>query len=298
MNVLSLFDGMSCGQIALDELGIEVDNYYASEIEDEAIKVTQNNFPKTIQLGDIKKLTNEELDKLPKIDMVIGGSPCKDLSIAMKDRKGLRGPKSSLFFEYLRILEYIDPKYFLLENVGRMKQSDKDVITHFLGAEPIKINSKLVGPALRGRLYWTNIPVDGKPKDKGIKLQDKLDNGYTDREKARAILASESRPLRTPVKMFHRYYSTGFTTVIFKDKQHYLDCVNHYEENYSDKSAREIKCDSNVYDGVRYLNQRELERMQTVPEGYTDCLTRNQAAKVLGNGWTVDVIKHIFKNLE
>ena len=94
--------------------------------------------------------------------------------------------------------------------------------------------------------------------------------------------------------MFHRYYSTGFTTLIFKNKQHYLDCVEHYEKNYSNKSAKEIKCNSDVYDGVRYLNQRELERMQTVPEGYTNILTRNEAAKVLGNGWTVDVIKHIF----
>jgi len=297
MNVLSLFDGMSCGQIALDELNIDVKNYYASEINKYAIKVTQHNYPNTKQIGDIKKLTKEKLDKLPKIDLIIGGSPCKDLSIAMKNRKGLRGPKSSLFFEYIRILEYINPKYFLLENVGRIRQSDKDVITHFLGVEPIKINSKLVAPALRGRLYWTNIEVDGKPKKVENNLSANLDKGYTDRKKSRAILASDSRPLRTPVKMFHRYYNTGFTTLIFKNKQHYLDCVEHYDTNYSDKSAREIECNSDIYDGVRYLNQRELERMQTVPEGYTDILTRNQAAKVLGNGWTVGVIKHIVKRI-
>lgn len=298
INVLSLFDGMSCGQIALERVGIKVNNYYASEIKDEAIKVTQHNYPNTIQLGDILNLTNDILNRLPKINLLIGGSPCQDLSVAMKNRKGLEGEKSRLFFEYIRVLEKVKPKYFLLENVGRMKKEDEEVITSLLGVKPMKINSKLVSAQLRDRFYWTNIPNIEQPKDKNIYLQDILDEGYTDREKARCLLESESRPLMTPVKMFHRYYSTGFTTLIFKSKKHFEDCKEHYNTYFKGKSAKEIHTDSNIYNGVRYLNQNELERLQTVPEGYTSCLNRNEAAGLLGDGWTVDVIAHIFKGLK
>ena len=140
-----------------------------------------------------------------------------------------------------------------------------------MGVEPIRINSKLVSAQLRDRLYWTNIPNVTAPKDKGIKLQDILTTGYTDREKARALLVSDSRPLRDKQRMLHRYKSTGFTTIV-------------WDEEGNDNS-------------IRYMNQTELERCQTVPEGYTKCLTRNEAADVLGDGWTVDVIAHIFRGL-
>lgn len=303
MKVLSLFDGMSCGQIALSKLGIKVDKYFASEIKEDAIKVTQGNFPNTIQLGNIEQLDGKQL---PKIDLLMGGSPCQNLSIAMaiEHRNGLKGDKSSLFYEYYRLLHETKPKYFLLENVGSMRKEDRDVITELLGVEPIKINSRLVSAQLRNRLYWTNIPNIEQPKDKNIKLNDVLTEGWSDREKARCLLESESRPLTTPIKMFHRYYSTGFTTLIFKSEQHCKDCVEHYEKYFKGMSAKEIdkklkndSIDISVYDGVRYFNQSELEKLQTVPLGYTSLLDRNSAAGLLGDGWTVDVIVHILKHI-
>lgn len=300
MKVLSLFDGMSCGQIALKKSGIIVEQYLASEIKDEAIKVTQHNFPSTIQVGSVVDL---KVECLPKIDLLIGGSPCQNLSIAMakKHRKGLEGDKSSLFYEYYRLLNETKPKYFLLENVGGMKNVDKQIISELLGVEPIKINSKLVSGQLRNRLYWTNIPNVNQPSDLNISLNDILEDGWSDREKANCLLESNSRPLTTPIKMFHRYYTTGLTTLVFKSKGHYEDCMDHYETNFKGKSAKEIDATgihSNVYDGLRYFYQTELEELQTVPKGYTDILTRNQAAGLLGDGWTCDVIAHIFKGLK
>ena len=283
---------MSCGRIALKKAKLPVDVYYASEIKENAMEVTQYNYSDTNQLGDVMELTTDELKKL-NIDLLIGGSPCQDLSIAMKNRTGLAGIKSKLFFEYVRVFKGLNPKYFLLENVGGMAKVDKDIITEIMGVEPIKINSSLVSAQLRNRLYWTNIPGVAQPKDGGILLQSILDTGYTDREKARCILESESRPLTTPIKMFHRYYSTGFTTLIFKDKKHYEDCKKHYDENYKGMAAKDIICNSDIYDGVRYFNQNELERLQTIPNGYTKILNRNDAAGILGDGWTADVIAHI-----
>ena len=130
-----------------------------------------------------------------------------------------------------------------------------------------------------------------------IRLNDILDYGYYPKHKARALLESDSRPLNTPVKMFHRFYSSGFTTLIFKSLDHYLECENHYNKNFYGKAASEIEYDGDVYDGLRYMNQNELEKCQTVPTGYTRMLTRNQAAGLLGDGWTVDVISHIFSYL-
>lgn len=301
MNVLSLFDGMSCGQIALKKLGIEFDGaknkYFASEIKKHGIKVTMDNFPNTIQLGDVTKIN---FDKLGKIDILIGGSPCQDLSCANKERKGLEGDKSKLFYEWYRAFKTLKPKYFLLENVGSAKKEDIKIITKLLGVEPIRINSFLVSPQLRNRLYWTNIP-QAKLIEKEIMLNDCLENGWSDRKKARCLLESDSRPLSTPVKMFHRYYSTGFNTLIFENENHYNKCKNHYEAHYKDKSAKEIdkmNIDNSIYDGVRYMNKSELEKMQTVPAGYTSCLKRNEAASVLGDGWTVDIIAHILSGID
>jgi len=297
MNVLSLFDGMSCGQIALERAGIKVDKYYASEIKEHAIKVTQSNYPNTIQLGDVTKI---KADDLPKIDLLIGGSPCQDFSQANRERKGLYGEKSGLFFQYLRLLEELKPRYFLLENV-KMKKEHQDIISYYLGVEPININSKIISGQLRNRFYWTNIQNIEPLKDKGVNLSSILSDGYTYRLKSRALLESDSRPLSTPIKMFHRYYAKGFTTVVFKDKNHYDECKLHYEQNYKGLSANEIDgnlVDNSIYDGLRYLNQNELERLQTVPHNYTKELDRNDAACLLGDGWTVDVIAHIFKGLK
>ena len=281
MNVLSLFDGMSCGQIALNRAGIKYDNYFASEIEKHAIKVTQHNYPNTIQLGDVTKVNGNDL---PKIDILIGGSPCQDFSRGNAVRDGLNGVKSGLFYEYIRLLKEVKPTYFLLENVI-MDDFGYNTISDLLKTEPVRINSSLVSAQLRDRLYWTNIGpeyfdlfgarkcVIPQPKDQKIQLKDILTSGYTDRLKSRALLESDSRPLRTLEKMWHRYESTGFTTVVFDSE------------------------DLDFRKGLRYFNQTELERLQTVTEGYTSILNRNDAACLLGDGWTVDVIAHIFRYL-
>lgn len=175
MNVLSLFDGISCGQLALRRAGVRIDKYYASEIDKYAIQVTQHNFPNTIQLGDVTKVDFTQF--VGKIDLLIGGSPCQDLSVAKKDRKGLDGSRSGLFFKYVEALRTIKPKYFLLENVASMRKEDRDTITEIMGVEPIMINSALLSAQQRKRYYWTNIPNVTQPEDKHILLKDILEGG-------------------------------------------------------------------------------------------------------------------------
>lgn len=277
MKVLSLCDGMSIAHIALDRIGMKVDEYYAAEIKHIAIKVTKDNYPNTIHIGDVNKIsykdgilyTEHGNYNVGHIDLMVFGSPCQSFSRCMKTdmRVGLEDKtRSGLFFECYRILKEVNPTWYLLENVASMKSEDKDYLTECMGVEPIRINSKLVCAALRDRYYWTNIKGITQPEDKGITLQSILTSGYADREKARTLLVSDSRPLRDKHKMLHRYKK--FTTIV-------------WEEKGND-------------DTIRYLNQTELERCQTVPEGYTKCLTRNEAADVLGDAFTVDVIAHIF----
>ena len=322
MKILSLFDGISCGRVALDRAGIKVDKYYASEIKEDAIKVSKYNYPDIIQVGDITKLKGEDFKD---IDLIIGGSPCQSFSNA-GNKEGFEG-KSGLFYEYLRMLKEIKPKYFLLENV-RMKKEWQNKITKLLReiypeTEVYNINSKLVSAQLRNRFYWTNIPNIKQPEDKGIMLKDILESGYTDREKARAILESESRPLKDKERMCRRYYKTRFTTVIFKDKELSDYAKKRIKERLGDKigigynwfndtiknekSGTLLNNDGWSGKGttlvikdndIRYLTQTELERLQTLPDGFTKCLTRNKAAGCIGDGWTVDVITHIFNNLK
>jgi len=189
MNVLSLFDGMSCGQIALNRLGFKIDNYFASEIDKHAIKVTMANYPDTIQIGDVTQIDGIDL---PQIDLLIGGSPCQGFSFAGK-QLNFNDPRSALFFEYVRLLKECQPKYFFLENV-KMKKEYQDVITQYLGVEPIELNSALVSAQNRKRLYWTNIPGFDTPKDRGILLKDIVHEFcFTDREKSHCIISSIGR---------------------------------------------------------------------------------------------------------
>jgi len=177
MNVLSLFDGMSCGQIALNKLGVKVNKYFACEIDKYAMQVTQHNFPDTIQLGDVQFVTKETFGN-HKIDLVIGGSPCQGFSFAGK-MLNFDDPRSRLFFEYVRLVKDLKPKYFLLENV-KMKKESQDIISKYMGVEPIEINSSLVSAQTRKRLYWTNIPNVSQPEDKGVVLGDIIESGYID----------------------------------------------------------------------------------------------------------------------
>lgn len=315
MNVLSLFDGMSCGQLALERAGIQVNRYFASEIKPHAIKVTQDNYPDTIQLGNVKNVSykDEFIESengtfhSGKIDLIINGSPCTNLSNASigDKRTGLKGEQSGLFYEFVRILKEVQPEYFLLENVAGMKDEDKRIITDLLGVEPVLINSQLVTGQLRKRLYWTNIPMIGELDNKGIELQSVLSEGYTERKKARTLTENMSRPNIIPHKIYHRYVTTGFTTPIFKDQAHYEACKDHHTQYFKGLSAKQIdekiekeNVDVSVYKGIRYFNKEEMEKLQTVPVGYTRSVTRNEAASLLGDGWTVDVIAHLLKGME
>ena len=291
MNVLSLFDGMSCGQIALNRVGIKYDNYYASEIDKDAIKVTMKNYPNTIQLGSITELDGT---KLPKIDLLFGGSPCQNLSLAVinniKHNKGLDGQKSGLFYEYLRLLTETKPTYFLLENVGGMRIKDKDLISEALGVEPLQINSNMFSAQDRDRYYWTNIPIDLDIKDKGLVLKDIClnadevdskfwyDKEFTyngDDKKVQATLHINGHDILKRVNNLN-------------DKSATLTCCR--GGNLQKKVFQNGRC--------RKLTPLEYERLQTVPDDYTLGVSDSQRYNMLGNGWTVDVISHIFKNLQ
>ena len=312
ITVLSLCDGMSCGHIALEQEGIKVGKYFAAEIKDIGIKVTKENYPDTIHIGDVNKITykdgilhTEVGEFKTDIDIVMFGSPCQTFSIACitERRIGLEDDeKSGLFLQCYRILKEVNPRYFFMENVASMKEKDKNFITELMGVEPYLINADKVAPALRKRYYWTNLKPNRELKEVNIYLNDILVDGWSDRNKARCLAVIDSRPNSTPVKMFHRYYSTGFTTLIFKDEYHYKACVSEYEKLSGGKrkiAASELDSyKGHVFDGVRYMYQEELEKCQCVPSGYTKCLTRNEAADVLGDGWNIDVIKWFFSGLK
>lgn len=278
MNVLSLFDGMSCGQIALQKANIKVENYFASEIKKHAIETTLMHFPNTKQIGDVTKVSSKDL---PKIDLLIGGSPCQDFSIGNKVRNGLNGKKSSLFFEYLRLLEETKPKYFLLENV-MMHDADYMIISNYLKTEPVRINSNLITAQHRDRYYWTNIGTESfdlfgnrkcaisQPRNKFITLQSILTDGYTDLVKARCLNTGNGCSINNPDNMYKRYTTTGMTNIIFNSP------------------------DFDYKKGIRFLNKIEMERLQTIPENYTNHLSDEKAMNLIGDGWTVDVIAHIF----
>jgi DNA-cytosine methyltransferase len=282
INVLSLFDGMSCGQIALNKLGVKYDNYYASEIDKFAIGVTKMNYPNTIHLGDVRDVKGQNL---PKIDLLFGGSPCQSFSNAGKG-EGFEG-SSGIFWEYVRVLKEVKPKYFMLENV-KMKKEWQDIITKELGVEPIAINSSLLSGQNRPRLYWTNIPGVEQPEDKGIKLKDILeDDNLVDKQH-----------LMTPKAMA---YMDGLRN----GKQRW-----EYHKNPLDGKAACIVASFYKLSGLGVLDYRNLgkpcrrltplecERLQTVPDNYTESVSRTQRYKMIGNGWTVDVIAHIFSYMK
>ena len=276
MNVLSLFDGMSCGQIALNRCGIKYENYFASEIKKHAIEVTQHNYPKTIQLGNIKDIKKKDL---PQIDLILAGSPCQDFSRGNKTRDGLDGQKSSLFFEFYRLYKECKPKYFILENVI-MPPADYEYLSRLMETYPVRINSSKVSAQFRDRLYWTNIGQEYRdlfgfrysdipqPKDKKLYLKDILTSGFTDKLKSRCLLTNTGQINENQEYLLNRYKTTGMITIVFE------------KEDLSVES-------------VRTLNQIEMERLQTVPENYTSIVDVNKASDLLGDGWTVDVISHI-----
>ena len=275
INVFGTFDGMSGGQLALNKNGIIYD-YFASEVDPYAIKVTQTNFPKTIQLGDIVQIKASDL---PKIDLLLGGSPCQGFSFSGK-MLNFNDPRSKLFFEYARLLNELQPKYFLLENV-KMKKEYQDVISSYLGVEPIEIDSRLLSAQKRRRLYWTNIPDVTIPKDKKIYLKDIL----LDRNDERLIIEI---PTEARINYIKRRAAKGWTknkwNTIDTEKAECLTAVCY-------KSMKEFVYEDEY--GLRFFSCIEMERLQTVPDNYTNMVSKSQRLKMLGNGWTIDVIAHI-----
>ena len=301
MNVLSLFDGMSCGQIALNRANIQYNNYFASEIDKNAIKVTQHHYPNTVQLGDVTKI--EFIAS--KIDLLIGGSPCQGFSFAGK-QLNFDDPRSKLFFEFVRLIDECKPTYFLLENVV-MKKEYEDVITQYLGVEPIKINSSLVSAQNRVRLYWTNIPNVKEPEDRNISLSDILEDD--------SIInpgAIRGRRLNKATIIGRRLNPDGKRKDYDKDIP-ITQCLEVRATNTNKSNCLTTVDKDNVLTTMpigrhpnafkdklpfRYYTLKEYERLQTIPEGYTSVVSTSQAKKMIGNAWTVDVISHIFSYLK
>jgi len=282
-NVLSLFDGISCGQIALNKAGIKYDNYFASEIEKESIKVTQHNYSNTIQLGDVNNIKGSELSK---ISLLIGGSPCQSFSPAISSNTGFDG-KSKLFFEFIRLMKEVQPKYFLLENVEMKKEWEK-VITDLMGDEPIAINSERFSAQSRPRLYWTNIPFERiLPNNKQV-LQDILQNEV------------DEKYFYSQDYTFHGYDKVVCATLNIKghDILKRVNSPNHKCQTLTAVCGGNQQKKVLLNNRVRKLTPLEYERLQTVPDNYTNIVSDGARYKSLGNGWTVDVISHIFSGLK
>lgn len=278
LSVLSLFDGMSCGQIALHRAGLKVKQYYASEIDEYAIKVTQHNYPNTIQLGDATKVTG-----LTDIDLLIGGSPCQGFSFAGK-QLNFKDERSKLFFEFVRLKNECNPKYFLLENV-KMKKEYEDIITGYLGVKPLRINSLLVSAQNRERLYWTNIPVNSLPENRRITIADLV--GVEVEEKSDAVIV---------VNNIYPKKGQNGNVYALKGKSKTLSAGVGITGN-GIGSSNAPKIEWNNEQGWRRLTALECERLQTVPDNYTKVVSDTQRYKMLGNGWTVDVIAFILSHL-
>ena len=373
MNVLSLFDGCSCGQVALHRVGIPVDKYYASEIDKPAIKVTQANFPNTIQLGDVTDLDPFEVSCWD-IDLMMGGSPCTGFSFAGK-QLNFDDPQSKLFFHFIEILSVVKPKYVLLENV-RMKKEYQDTISYHMGFEPQALNSKDLSAQNRYRLYWfgklvgdsyEQIPIP-KMVDKKITMQDILEDGYATDEMTsqdgkshcltaryngavwwnsierkqrtmvlkdnptmskdglirvgtadlkghdsiRRVYAQEGKaPTLTTMQGGHREPKVAVGRIVNrrldengtrKDDQLDLPFTRQLEVRDDEKSncLTTVQKDNVVVskDMWRKLTPLECERLQTLPDNYTNHVSNSQRYKMIGNGWTVDVIAHILKGIQ
>lgn len=400
LNVLSLFDGISCARVALERVKFPLGTYYASEIDKHAIAVSQKNYPDIVRLGDVRALQESPAP----IYLLIGGSPCTDLSIAKKDRQGLAGSQSSLFWEYKRVLDLVKPTYFLLENVASMPKADRQTITETLGVEPILIDAALVSAQSRKRLFWTNIPNVALPGDRGILLRDilqpdaevdpsmvvdgkafcltasyhKVGEGQTEyehnKEKRQRTMVLTSEKAEKAKEDPHSFIQVGYFGAenqckvggqalrVYSDEGKTptmgsfapIIKVGHVGEKerqnnrvYSDAGKAPTQCKgpnggatptlvkighigkddaqaNRVYDPsgksvtlsanggglgaktglyqtesrIRKLTPIECERLQSLPDNYTEGVAKTHRYKCLGNGFNVEVIAHILTHLQ
>ena len=335
MNILSLFDGVSCARLALERAGLPIDRYYASEIDKYAIKVTQANRPDTIQVGNVINFIPTAMShpEFYSLDLLIGGSPCQDLSIAKAGRKGLDGDRSGLFWEYVRILNEVKPRYFILENVASMPKEAKDIITKTLGVEPVMINAALVSAQNRKRLFWTNIPGVTQPEDRHIYLKDILESGVVDRDKRYCVDANyykvanweqyKKNGRRQLVRLgdigsnaqAHRVYSPEGKSVALSalgGGQGAKTGLYMIQTPRGNNKGRIVAKDgktptltisrwehnNKLSDGsfIRKLTPTECERLQGMPDGWTNPtgdISNTQRYKMCGNAFNVDVVAHI-----
>ena len=341
MNVLSLFNGMNTGRQALENVGIKVNNYYSSEIKPYAIELTQHHFPDTIQVGDVTKWREWNID-WKTIDLVLSGSPCQDLSAAGK-RAGINGKKSSLFFVFIEILEHIkslNPKVlFLQENVGSASKLDVGIMSRALGVYPVRINSSLVTAQLRDRYYWSNVKTKEtmfdvvtdipQPKDKGMMFKDIITSGIVNREKSFCLMEDtiSKHHSENPLDKKHQEYlksretPKNFISLVYEENNQLRvktntikgfdvvtenDCIDLSFPTSTTRRGRVTKgkspclmeSNNNLYsykDGiVRTVNKVEMCRLQGFPDDYCDILTTAKAGSLLGDGWTLPIIEHIF----
>ena len=322
MNVLSLFNGMNTGRQALENVGIKVEKYYSSEIKPYAIQLTQHHFPDTIQVGDVTKWKEWDIE-WDKIDLILSGSPCQDLSAAGK-RAGINGSKSSLFFVFVDILNHIkslNPNVlFLQENVGSAAKLDVGIMSRALGVYPVRINSSLVTAQLRDRYYWSNIRTKEtmfdlvtdipQPQDRKIMFKDIITDGQVERVKASCLMAGTENSLAyvdrnsDEAQRYMKSREKYGVNIVYVDTDKH-NCLNTGSGNTG--SQRYLKHRNETTgmitlihkDGiVRTVNKIEMCRLQGFPDDYCDILTTAKAGSLLGDGWTLPVIEHIFKYIK
>jgi DNA-cytosine methyltransferase len=292
MNILSLFDGMGCGRLALDRINIPVKNYFSSEIDIDAVEVVKRHYPNTIFLGSV---TNIIPDQLPKIDLLIGGSPCQGFSLAGK-QLNFEDPRSRLFFEYVKLLNSVQPSWFLLENVV-MKTEWSNIISHELGVRPVLINSSLFSAQDRKRLYWTNIPIHKRFEDKKIYFEDILEESVPESFYLSDEVASRMRLVDCTL-------DRNKSCVMAKLSKYQGDRIFDIRCKASSLSANGGNnggggCNLIIHNGkIRRITPVECERLQTIPDEYTNIgLSDRKRFKMLGNGWTVDLISWILSQI-
>jgi site-specific DNA-cytosine methylase len=301
INVLSVFDGISCGQVALERSGIKVNKYFASEIDKHAIKVTQSNYPNTIQIGDVTKVKGSDL---PEIHLLMGGSPCQGFSFSGKGLN-FEDPRSRLFFEFVRLLKEKKPKYFLLENVV-MKQEYQDVISQHLGVEPVKLNSALTSAQNRVRLYWANFDIT-EPTDRGIKLEDIVEDtemigpsAIRGRRLNKATIIGRRLDERGKRQDYDKTIPMTQCLEVRASNRNKSNCLTTVAKD-TVLTTMEVGRHPDAFNRkLPFRNYTKIERcrLMNLPDNYCDEISDNQTVKATGNGWEVGMITHIFNQMK